>query len=836
MAALILLAVPALAQPGPATALYRRLSSAGLDRHAIYSIRDGAIDRQDIHISFNDGVIGLTESIEGEVTGALFIGEGEVLVVPPDLTERQSLALFTGSPVLSERFTVAYFRFHDARFVRDLEPALRRGSEGDAAGFFDKYNSVARSLAEADALRLLEAITHAPAAAAEDSSDSSEFLRARITGVHLGTFDMVLDNIAVEQVFLGQVSSTGKGTFYDQWAQFPMRAARTVVAAKTSEVAKNVTAAARADGSARGERFTIRDYRIRAQALPPSRISAETSLELEARVSGERTVIFELSRYLRLSSVTIAGSTDAVEVIQNEALEGSQLARRGNDLVALVFPRPLNAGERRTLVFRYAGDVMSEAGGGLMYVGARGTWYPNRGPAMADFDLEFRYPAGWKLLATGRRIAQRNQGSEEISQWKTERPIPLAGFNLGKYTQASAQAGPVVVESYASRAMEASFTRALLPAPAPPAPLRPGMHRGVPDVEIQAPPPQPAAQAQAVADQAARTIEFLAPRLGPFPYSSLSLTQMPGTDSQGWPGLVFLSSYVFLTPQQRWQGRTDSNAPVEILYARIMAAHETAHQWWGDAVFWRSYRDQWLMEALANYCALLQIEQESPQQFQIVLDHYRDELLVESETSHRPMKDAGAVVLGQRLNSSRFFAAYDVVAYGRGTWLLHMLRHMLRDAARESPQPPSSADPDALFLSLLRQLQTRYSGKPLSTADLRQVLEASLPRSLWFEGHASLDWFFSGWVGGTDIPHLELSGVKIARGAGTATASAVLRQKKASELLVTSVPIYAEMPDGSLRFVERVFADGEETALKLTVPAGARRLVLDPFHTVLRER
>jgi hypothetical protein len=52
---------------------------------------------------------------------------------------------------------------------------------------------------------------------------------------------------------------------------------------------------------------------------------------------------------------------------------------------------------------------------------------------------------------------------------------------------------------------------------------------------------------------------------------------------------------------------------------------------------------------------------------------------------------------------------------------------------------------------------------------------------------------------------------------------------------VTIVPIYAQTATG-LVFVERVFADGNETALKLTVPAGTKKLVIDPFETVLRVR
>ena len=41
-----------------------------------------------------------------------------------------------------------------------------------------------------------------------------------------------------------------------------------------------------------------------------------------------------------------------------------------------------------------------------------------------------------------------------------------------------------------------------------------------------------------------------------------------------------------------------------------MQAHETAHQWWGDLVGWKSYRDQWLVEALASYSAILAYEKD----------------------------------------------------------------------------------------------------------------------------------------------------------------------------------------------------------------------------------
>src|SRR5438552_2474299 len=72
------------AAPGPAAALYRRIGSLGLDQKLIYNVRDASIDREDIQISLDDGTIAFTESVNGHITGALFDGEGTVLIVPPN--------------------------------------------------------------------------------------------------------------------------------------------------------------------------------------------------------------------------------------------------------------------------------------------------------------------------------------------------------------------------------------------------------------------------------------------------------------------------------------------------------------------------------------------------------------------------------------------------------------------------------------------------------------------------------------------------------------------------------------------------------------------------------
>ena len=101
---------------------------------------------------------------------------------------------------------------------------------------------------------------------------------------------------------------------------------------------------------------------------------------------------------------------------------------------------------------------------------------------------------------------------------------------------------------------------------------------------VTPPPPSPARDAQAVADRAAKAIESFSQWFGPYPYGSLALTQMPGNLSQGWPGLVFLSSFAFLSPQEQTDLRLD---PVARELDSQVLVHETAHQWWGDLVLGR---------------------------------------------------------------------------------------------------------------------------------------------------------------------------------------------------------------------------------------------------------
>ena len=120
----------------------------------------------------------------------------------------------------------------------------------------------------------------------------------------------------------------------------------------------------------------------------------------------------------------------------------------------------------------------------------------------------------------------------------------------------------------------------------------------------------------------------------------------------------------------------------------------------------------------------------------------------------------------------------------------------------------------------------------MSTRDFQQVMEEELPESLRFEGKKSLDWFFQTWVNGTAVPHLDLKDVKFTRAGGGKSVRFTLLQKEAPDELITSVPVYAATGRG-LVLLGRVFADGPESSHRFNVPPDAKKLVLDPYATVL---
>jgi hypothetical protein len=93
-------------------ALYNQIKS--------FSLTGGAVDVKGLVIKKDraqitlDGIVYLTGQINNHSTGAVFVGNGKVIVeTPPNEFEKQNIKRLLGSEVIESDFTTAVFRFSD---------------------------------------------------------------------------------------------------------------------------------------------------------------------------------------------------------------------------------------------------------------------------------------------------------------------------------------------------------------------------------------------------------------------------------------------------------------------------------------------------------------------------------------------------------------------------------------------------------------------------------------------------------------------------------------------------------------------------------------------------
>jgi hypothetical protein len=373
------------------------------------------------------------------------------------------------------------------------------------------------------------------------------------------------------------------------------------------------------------------------------------------------------------------------------------------------------------------------------------------------------------------------------------------------------------VEVCANRTLE----RALMPPPAPvppvPSPiLSPGRGRRPVPTMLEFPPepqrmPSPTARLQEMAGEIASALEFMSARFGPPPLPTVTVSPAPGGSGQGFPGMIYLSTLSYLGPNDRPIARLGERQ--KTFFADILYAHEVAHQWWGNVVSSAGYQNDWLLEALADYTALMYLEKrKGARALETVLNEYRTDLLVKQEDGST-LESTGPIALGLRLQSSKAPAAWRVIAYEKGSWILHMLRGVIGEAR---------------FLSFLGEVRRRYEWKTLDMESFRKVAaEFMPPRS----PDSKLESFFDQWVYGTGIPTLSVKYSLSGKGPAQKL-TVTVAQSGVDEDFSASVPV--EVQFGRMKPTVHMVRTSSEPAT-FTIPArqGPAKVTLDPSNSLL---
>jgi hypothetical protein len=337
------------------------------------------------------------------------------------------------------------------------------------------------------------------------------------------------------------------------------------------------------------------------------------------------------------------------------------------------------------------------------------------------------------------------------------------------------------------------------------------------------PAPSPTEALKQLGKEIDSSIHFYETFSGPFPFHNLSVSQIPGTFGQGWPGLLYVSTYSFLRPEA--QQRAGLSVANQEHFTELVPYHEVAHQWWGNVVAWSSYRDQWIDEAISNYLAVLfaDTKKNPDHTLRVWLTRYRQQLAEKLPGANEAAGDIGALTLGARLNSSKSPSAYEEIVYSKGTWIIHMLREMLRQ--------PNAKNPDARFTALLQTLVTKYAYRALTTDDLRHEVEAVMTPSMDLEGGRSMEWFFEEWVRGTGIPHYRVEFTVHHTEKGNQIRGKLF-QSGVPRSFIARVPLHAAGA-GHGTLLGTVIAAGPETSFHFDTQNPPRKIIVDPQMTLL---
>lgn len=783
------------AQFANADPVYRALRTAAPG--VTLQIRDFTLRYDVASFTLQEGTLTFLAPVQGMVTGAVFIGQGHLRLKPATLIDRSDLNRRIGAEQLDEDFRDVVFRFTDGS-----NRALLQGTRDNvptpqaATAVFEGWKEKVRQRREfplgfseallsgsamdnvdADILACLYNHNRPGFFSAYIHGEKHKDLRfyARPRGGAIPALE------SPEEIALVNYNPEGMddGIWY--------------LAHRQSEY-QNGTASSNEE-----RRYEAAvEYKLDTVVGNNDHLTSAAVITYEPLIDQERVLKFQMLPNLRVTRVADADGKNLYFIQESRKADGSFYA---------VLREPAKLGTRSSISVEYAGDkVITNAGNGSFYVHAREAWYPNLNGfgERSLYDLTYRYPKKDRLISVGALDKEWVDGTIAASHWVTPKPVAVAGFNFGEYQEVDL---PDTLTNYK---IQGYYLTEL-----------PDMLRGQPALAAMA----PKAMTKYALEQTRAQLQVCTHFFGRSDFDHIAVTEQPNfTFGQSWPNLVYLPISAYIDSTQRWMlfGRIDNKFTA---FVQEVTPHEVAHQWWGHAVAWASYHDQWLSEGFAEFSAALFLQQATGEGWQKEYIQFWQRLrarILEKNNFGIAPNDAGPLWLGQRLISPRTQEAYQQVTYPKGAYVLAMLRSIMY----------TNQDHDKAFIDMMHDFVDSHRETAASTESFKAIAEKHMTPYMNLKGDHRLDWFFNEWVYGTQVPHYDFSYELSGAGAQTKLHMTVTQSQVDNDFAML-VPVFADFGKNMARIGQvPVIGNGSKT-IDVTLPAQPKKVAINAYKEIL---
>jgi hypothetical protein len=776
--------------------VYRQLRALGLGATFRFDNFTMTCDAATFH--FQKGTLTFVVPVNGVVTGAIFIGEGHFNLKPVLPIDAHELSRRTGEAEFNEDFTDVVFRFTGGARINflqglgdQIEPApdadavlhawrekMRQRSEFPVG--FTEYLLHGETMDNVDA-DLLAAIYN-PAHPAffnaylrgRKHKDLRFFVRNRVGAVPQ------LDS--PEEVGLINYDPEGMddGVWYLQHLK--------------TEIS-NHTASSAEDRRL----FATHRYKIETVIAKNGHLFSTATITFQPLVAGERVLKFGLLPNLRVTRVSDEQGQDLYFIQESRKEDGSFYA---------VLPQAPPLGKEQSINVEYAGDkVLTQAGEGSFYVRARTSWYPNLNGfgERAFYDLTFQVPKRYKVISVGTLREESIDQDLAVSHWVTPVPVAVAGFNYGEYQKVD------LADDITGYKISGYYITEL-----------PDNLRRYSALKTLA----PRSMTKYAIEQTRAQLQLCSFYFGKSPYESISVTEQPDFSfGQSWPSLVYLPVSAYTDSTERWMLFGNINNKFSG-FVQEVTPHEVSHQWWGHAVGWASYHDQWLSEGFADFSAGLFLQHAMGGDWQKDYLEFWDRLrrrILEKNNFGIAPNDAGPLWLGLRLDSRRTESAYQNVTYPKGAYVLQMLRSLMYGLD----------DQDKAFIAMMHDFVETHRERPATTESFKAIAEKHMTKLMDIEKNGRLDWFFNEWVYGTQVPRYHFEYQVTPQEAGKVKLHMSITQSEVDEHFAMLVPVFADFGKGWVRFGQVGVVGNSTRSVDVDLPGQPKKVALNVYKDIL---